>query len=105
MIMKGGNTDELYNKTDKRLEFAKSLKEQHPELVEIVWKYNRWHHQVNYLPFRKNKLIKKKGLIILDRVNNYGMVLREIGGGSLDTSGRTLSITEGEHTGGETRPQ
>lgn len=78
MKMKGGNTDSIYNTGDMRREFAESLKEQHPDIVEVVWKFNRWHHKVNYKPFKENKLIKKEGLIIKDGVNNYGMVLKKI---------------------------
>lgn len=59
MSMKGGNTCELYLKTDNRKEFAESLKEQHPNLVNVVFRYGRWHHDVNYEPFKKNSLIKK----------------------------------------------
>lgn len=73
--MKGGNTDSIYNTGDKRREFAESLKEQHPEIVQVVWRYERWHHEVNYEPFKNNKLIKKEGLFVPDVVNNYGMVL------------------------------
>ncbi len=75
--MKGGNTDVLYNQGDKRLEFANSLKEQHPDIVEVVWRYNRWHHQVDYRMFKTNKLIKKDGIIIKDGINNYGMVFQD----------------------------
>ena len=75
MVMKGGNTDTIYNTGDKRRAFAESLKKQHPDIVEVVWKFDRWHHQVNYKPFKKNKLIKKEGLIIENKVNNYGMTL------------------------------
>lgn len=78
MQMKGGNTDVLYNQGDKRREFAESLQRQHPELVKVVWRYDRWHHEVNYDPFKKNKLIKKEGIIIPDGIDNYGMVLKEI---------------------------
>jgi hypothetical protein len=56
MTMKGGNTDTIYNTGDDRREFAESLKAQHPDVVEVTWKFGRWHHQVNYLPFKKNKL-------------------------------------------------
>lgn len=59
MSMSGGNTDTVYAETDNRREFAESLKEQHPELVDIVWRFNRWHHEVNYDPFKKNTLIRK----------------------------------------------
>lgn len=73
--MKGGNTDTIYNKGDDRLEFAQSLANQHPDVVKVTWKFNRWQHQVNYKPFKKNKLIKKKGIKVSSSVNNYGMKL------------------------------
>lgn len=73
--MKGGNTDNVYNTDDKRLAFAKSLQEQHPDCVEVVWKFNRWHHQVNYSSFKKNQL-RFKGSITPDpSVDDYGMIL------------------------------
>lgn len=75
LTMKGGNTSELYNKTNLRKEFAESLKKQHPDRVEVVWKYNRWHHKVNYGELRNNELIFKKGIKIPDGPNNYGMQL------------------------------
>jgi hypothetical protein len=76
--MKGGNTDEVYKDTDNRKEFAESLQKQHPDVVKVTWKFNRWHHQVNYKPFKKNNLIKKDGLIIVNKINNYGMYLKNI---------------------------
>lgn len=78
MQMKGGNTDVLYNQGDERKEFAESLQRQHPDLVKVVRRYNRWHHEVNYEPFKKNKLIRKEGLIIKDGIDNYGMILKDI---------------------------
>lgn len=78
MTQKGGNTDTIYNTGDLRKAFAESLKAQHPDIVEVVWKFNRWHHKVNYQVFKNNKLIKKKGLVIPKGVNNYGMVLKRI---------------------------
>jgi hypothetical protein len=73
MRMKGGNTGDLYAKTDNRLEFAQSLVDQHPDVAKITFKFGRWHHKVDYKPFKKNKLIKKSG--IWKGVNNYGMKL------------------------------
>lgn len=78
MSMKGGNTDSIYAETDNRKEFAESLKNQHPELVDIVFRFGRWHHEVNYKPFKKNKLIKKEGLEIPNIINEYGMILKKI---------------------------
>ena len=74
MRMKGGNTDTLY-KNDGRKKMAESLKEQHPDIVNVVWKFNRWHHSVNYKPFKNNKLIKKTDVIFNSKINNYGMQL------------------------------
>lgn len=76
MTMKGGNTDELYKKTNERLEFAQSLESQHPDCVKIIRRYNRWHHSINFNYFKKNKLIKKNDINIIDRVNEYGMILK-----------------------------
>lgn len=56
MSMKGGNTDTVYAETNDRKEFAESLKEQHPDVVDVVWRFNRWHHDVDYRRFRGNKL-------------------------------------------------
>ena len=76
--MKGGNTEELYGETDNRREFAESLQKQHPDVAKVVWRYERWHHEVDYSPFRKNKLIRKENINIPKGINNYGMVLKII---------------------------
>lgn len=73
MRMSGGNTDELY-KDDGRKKMAESLAEQHPDIVKVVWKFKRWHHQVDYRAFKNNKLILRPGASIPKGVNNYGMV-------------------------------
>jgi hypothetical protein len=79
MVMKGGNTDNVYIDGDKRMKFVKSLQKQHPDVVKIVWRYNRWHHEVDYRSFKKNKLIRKKEFKNLpDRINNYGMEIIDI---------------------------
>jgi hypothetical protein len=78
MTMKGGNTDELYKQTDEfdgRLEMAKSLQRQHPDVVTFVWKWRRWQHSVDYRPFQKNRLLRRKDIKIKEGVNNYGMTL------------------------------
>lgn len=72
--MSGGNMREFYE-NEGTLNKSKMLEELHPDVAKVVWKFNRWHHSVNYKPFRKNKLIKKEGLEIPDTINNYGMKL------------------------------
>ena len=77
MTMKGGNTDQLYKQDEKfdgRLEMAKSLQRQHPDVVKIVWKWNRWQHSVDYRSFEKNRL-KRKNIDIPQGNNEYGMIL------------------------------
>lgn len=74
MVVKGGNTDELY-KDDGRLKMAQSLKTQHPDVVSIKWKWNRWQHEVDYSPFKKNRLIFRDDYQPKEGVNNYGMKL------------------------------
>lgn len=73
----GGNSN-IYDETNKRKEFAEALQKLHPDVVNVTWKFNRWHHQVNYKPFEKNKLIRKEGIVIPETVNNYGMELIKI---------------------------
>jgi len=73
--MKGGNTDNVYNGGDHRRAFAESLKEQHPDCVEVVWKFNRWHHQVDYSAFKGNALKMKPDVVPTVGTNEYGMRL------------------------------
>jgi hypothetical protein len=87
-ILRGGNTDEFYHKegeiksgeryADKgTLAKSQMLVSTHPDVSELVYKYGRIHHKVNYKRFKYNKLIKKPGILISDKPNEYGMVLIE----------------------------
>ena len=75
MTLHGGNTDELYLIEDGRLKMAKALQALHPDVVKITRKWGRWQHQVDYRPFKKNKLVRRKDVEIPEGVNNYGMKL------------------------------
>jgi hypothetical protein len=78
MTMKGGNTEELYEQTKKkdgRWEMAESLRQQHPDIVKIKWKWGRWQHSVDYSKLRHNKPILKEGVEIPKEFNNYGLEL------------------------------
>lgn len=79
MRMKGGNTDAVYADTDNRREFAESLVEQHPDVAKVVWRFNRWHHHVDYRPFKGNKLMRRTDLAPWPTgVDEYGMRLVEL---------------------------
>lgn len=76
MTIKGGNTSRYQG--DGRFKMAQSLQRQHPDVTKIAYKWGRWQHQVDYRQFKKNKLIKKDGVIIQEGVDNYGMNLKNI---------------------------
>ena len=92
--MPGGNTDNVYNTGDFRRAFAESLRDQHPDVVSVVWKFNRWHHQVDYSPFKRNALIYRSGIVKRADGNDYGMRLTEA---LEDSSSESLeSMSEGD---------
>jgi len=72
--MKGGNSDEFYFK-EGTMPKSQMLADMHPDVAKVVWKFNRWHHHVDYRAFKKNRLRFKPNLNIPDVVNNYGMKL------------------------------
>ena len=77
----GGNTTELYGKQGNTktptgtLQKSQMLVEAHPDVARIVFRYGRWHHHVDYRPFKKNTLILKEGLNLQNGTNEYGMKL------------------------------
>jgi hypothetical protein len=75
--MAGGNTEEFY-RTEGTLAKSQMLADLHPDVAKVVWKFNRWHHHVNYKPFKTNKLIKKPNLQINTVINEYGMKLTDL---------------------------
>jgi hypothetical protein len=72
--MKGGNSDEFYFK-EGTMPKSQMLADMHPDVAKVVWKFNRWHHHVDYRAFKKNRLRFKPNLNIPDAINNYGMKL------------------------------
>ena len=88
--VKGGNTAEFYHiegTLDKEkwrdgqlnpegtINKSQMLVDLHPDVSRVVWRYGRWHHYVDYGPFKKNELILKKEVQLKNKVNNYGMKL------------------------------
>jgi hypothetical protein len=51
------------------------LVREHPDVAEVKFKFERWHHHVNYTVFKKQKLIKRNELDLKKGVNDYGMKL------------------------------
>lgn len=77
----GGNSDEFYFK-EGTYNKSKMLEVVHNDVSEVVWRYNRFHHKVDYSKFKENKLefidgydpLKNKeetDLFEFDRVKDY----------------------------------
>lgn len=75
--LKGGNTEAFYA-DEGTMNKSKMIQKMHPDVSRVVWKFNRWHHEVNYRPFRKNKLKFVENVQIPEGVNNYGMVVSKV---------------------------
>ena len=75
--MSGGNTEAFY-KEEGTIQKSQMLADLHPDVAKVVKKFNRWHHHVDYSPFRDNKLIRKGEVEIPEGVDNYGLVLIDI---------------------------
>ena len=75
MMIKGGNTPVYQG--DGRWKMAEELRRKHPDVTKIVRKWGRWQHQVDYRPFRNNRLIRRPDIEIPEGVDNYGMTLEQ----------------------------
>jgi len=73
---KGGNTAEFYEK-EGTINKSELLVKMHPDVARVTWKFSRWHHHVDYRPFKKNKLHRDTTVQIKKGVDNYGMVLEK----------------------------
>jgi len=83
----GGNTSEFYHaeNADKinekgwnaegTVNKSQMLVDMHPDVTRLVWRYNRWHHWVDYSPFKKNQLKYVEDFVVPQGVNNYRMRL------------------------------
>jgi hypothetical protein len=47
----------------------------HPDCVEVTWRFNRWHHKVDYSRFANNPLPLKSGVTPTREVDDYGLQL------------------------------
>lgn len=86
--VKGGNTEEFYHvegdldkskwrdgqlNAEGTINKSQMLVDMHPDVARMVWRYGRWHHHVDYSPFKKNKLKLKPEVNLKSEVNSYGM--------------------------------
>ena len=72
--MKGGNTKEFYAE-EGTLPKSQMLADLHPDVASVVWRFNRWHHHVDYKKFNIFKLIPKNVNYDFKGEYNYNMKL------------------------------
>lgn len=72
--MRGGNSADFYDE-EGTLPKSKMLADLHPDVAKVVFKFNRWHHYVDYSPFKDNRLKKIVNTDLMPKVNNYGLKL------------------------------
>jgi hypothetical protein len=73
----GGNSEAFYDKEGTKPK-SDMLEMLHPDVSKTVWKYGRWHHEVNYRPFRYNALKRKEGTWMPPGNDDFGMDLIEL---------------------------
>jgi len=71
--MKGGNSQEFYDE-EGTMNKSKMIEDLHPDVAKVVWRFNRWHHYVDYRPFKDNQL-KLKNPEAEYPDNDYGLML------------------------------
>ena len=88
-VLPGGNTAEFYlaegqkrggSKYADTGTIAKSemLVRVHPDVSKMAFRFKRWHHHVDYSPFKTNRLIKRDDAPAVVGVENFGMSLKKI---------------------------
>lgn len=71
----GGNHADFYAK-EGTMPKSQMLVDLHPDVARIAWRFGRWHHFVDYSPFRGNRLRLRPGVEIPDGVDDFGMRLQ-----------------------------
>jgi hypothetical protein len=84
MSIKGGNTDEFYAPYGTR-EKSQMLAAVHPDVAKLAWRFKRWHHAVDYSPFKRQKLVRRDDIEFPIEPNEYGMKLIRLDDARTDT--------------------
>lgn len=62
---KGGNTEAFYAK-EGTLPKSQMLVKMHPDVASLKWRFQRWHHYVDYTAYKKLGLIRDETVTIPD---------------------------------------
>jgi hypothetical protein len=74
-VLGGGNSAEFYFKEGTGAK-SQMLKDVYPQYTELTWKFGRIHHEVNYRPFKTNRLEFADEYAPAQGINDYGLELR-----------------------------
>lgn len=75
MMMKGGNAEIYKQNINGRYKMAQALAKRYPNIVEVIERWNRHQHRVDYSEFKTLELKLCKGIRVPKGVNEYGMEL------------------------------
>lgn len=73
--IRGGNNEDFYKK-EGTLAKSKMQVDLHPDISRLVWRFNRWHHYVDYKVFKQTLIRDENKFKDIIPVNNYGMELK-----------------------------
>jgi hypothetical protein len=71
--MRGGNSKEFYDEEGTK-DKSQMIEDLHPDVAKVMWRFNRWHHYVNYKSF-ENTLIPVNENIKYKDSDNFSMYL------------------------------
>lgn len=74
---KGGNTDEFYAK-EGTIPKSQMLVDMHPDVAKMVYKFNRWHHHVDYSGFKQKLRFKDNVKLNKEIINDKGLYIIRI---------------------------
>jgi hypothetical protein len=104
--VKGGCTEDFYEK-EGTLPKSRMLAAMHPDVARVTLddkRFHRPHHQVDYLPFKDNRLIRKPEASPAPGINEYGMQLIPAERGTKVTPWRGRSTRSWGRSGPATSP-
>lgn len=78
--LKGGNTDAFYAR-EGTMAKSKMQVAMHPDVSKLKWRFGRWHHYVDYRPWRGLRLKLREGVEIGEGADEFGMSLQYVEGG------------------------
>jgi hypothetical protein len=76
-VIGGGNTAEFYSHEGTAPK-SRMLKEIHPDVTDLVWRFGREHHYVDYTRYKDMRLKRRPGLVMPTGDDDHGMKMRTI---------------------------